>query len=83
MDILQNKIITTRKPHKCWGCAEEFPSGSKLRKYVAVDNGEFQASYYCPDCDERVTEIDDYVLQEGFAMGEIKQYHDDYHGGLK
>lgn len=83
MDILQNKIVTIRKEHECWGCCESFQAGKKMRKFVSVDGGDFQASYWCEKCDKRLEDIDDWTMQEGFAPGDLKQIHDDYYGGLK
>jgi len=46
-----NKEVVTRKPHKCFGCAQEFPAGSKLNYCTTVDNGEFYHEYWCPVCE--------------------------------
>lgn len=50
MDVLTDKIVTTRKLHYCHGCAREMPIGSRLKKTALVDAGEFQSSYWCDTC---------------------------------
>lgn len=50
MNILEDKIITTRKTHKCFGCAREFKPKSKLQLLVHVDSGDFSKTYWCETC---------------------------------
>ena len=49
-DILKWKEVKTRKPHKCWGCDEEHPKGSKMISSTYVDGGEIHSSYWCATC---------------------------------
>lgn len=28
--VLTDKVVRTRKPHKCWGCSREFPKGTRM-----------------------------------------------------
>lgn len=30
MDILNPRVVVTRKSHICFGCAREFPKGTKM-----------------------------------------------------
>ena len=69
-DILVDKMVVTRKKHKCWGCAETFPAGTNLRYLVNVDGGDFAASYWCKTCNEywqRFMYCDDEI-----NMGDLK-----------
>lgn len=70
-DFLQNKSVTTRKAHKCWGCGREFPKGSDLRYIVSVDQGEFGSSYWCEVCDE-CWNRQGYDTDDGINMGDMR-----------
>ncbi len=50
--MLSHKIVTTRKKHKCWGCAKEYPKGSRLGVINSVDQGQFHVGYWCEICRE-------------------------------
>lgn len=49
-DILQNRQVTTRKPHQCFGCGRTFPTGTLMGLIVQVDDGEFDRMYWCYIC---------------------------------
>lgn len=78
MTVLEHKTVTTRKEHECFGCCEKFPKGSKMEYNVTVDQGDFGSYYLCLDCVEKLKEIENWVFEDGFSAGEIKQYYDDY-----
>ena len=70
--IISEKIVITRKPHKCWGCGREFPKGSKLQALNNVDGGEICTTYWCNTCQDfwsKFMQDDD----EGINMGDLKQ----------
>ena len=70
MWCIRSKVVKTRKPCTCFGCARQFPAGSKLRKNTLADNGAIRTIAYCPVCDEywdRYMEIDDMI-----NMGDLK-----------
>jgi len=64
MEVLQNKVVKTRKKHNCWGCAKEFPTGSKLTYTVSVDGGDFADAYWCDVCDEFMAGLEWYELED-------------------
>lgn len=71
MDILDAKIVTTRKEHHCYGCARKFPKGSRLQVVTSVDGGEIGSAYWCPTCQaywQKHMEYGDLI-----AYGELKQ----------
>ena len=76
-DCLKAKIIKTRKPHKCWGCAREFPSGSTLEVNECVDNGDFHRAYWCETCRTVIDEWS-YPENEEVSMGDVKDCDSDY-----
>ena len=48
---LSYKVVQTRKPHRCYGCAKLFPAGSILAYQFEVDGGDIGSYYLCQDCD--------------------------------
>lgn len=73
-DILTYKIVKTRKPHKCWGCTEQFEKGVKLRYQVSVDNGEFDRAYFCKVCEVTIRESYEELIDCGIGFGDVKDY---------
>ncbi len=74
MDQLTLKTVKTRKPHKCWGCAKEFPAGTLMTYSVSVDQREFSAAYWCKECEEILKSLEPWQLEDGFAFGELLEY---------
>ena len=73
MDTLSQKTVKTKKPHHCWGCAKEFPTGTELLKSVSVDQGEFSSSYWCKACEEIMDDLEDWQKEDGFTYGELNK----------
>lgn len=53
MDILSDKIVTTRKIHRCNACERSFPIGTKMRTQVNTSDG-LQTWRECPTCHELI-----------------------------
>jgi rubredoxin len=51
MDILSDKIVTTRKKHRCSACGRIFEAGTKMRTQVNTSDG-LQTWRECPTCQE-------------------------------
>ncbi len=51
MDILSDKIVTTRKKHKCSACRRMFEKGTKMRTQVNTSDG-IGTWRECPTCQE-------------------------------
>lgn len=51
MDILSDKIVTTRKKHICSACGRSFEVGTKMRTQVNTSDG-IQTWRECPTCQE-------------------------------
>lgn len=73
MEILRQKKVTTRKPHKCWGCTHEFIKGTSMEYVVHVERRELTASYWCIDCQKILSEMDAYDKDQGFCFGELTE----------
>ena len=74
MQELTSKIVKTRKPHKCWGCAKEYPAGTKMKYCESVDQGEFTNTYWCDSCEKIRGKLESWEQSEGFAFGELLEY---------
>ena len=49
--VIRDGIVTTRKPHKCYGCLKEIPKGTPTYMQVAkTDDGSLGNSYFCNVC---------------------------------
>lgn len=65
-----NKIVITRKEHRCFGCYRKFPAGTKLLSWSTLnvcDNTGYFTEYVCPVCHSLMHE-DGYLSDEGFGM---------------
>ena len=54
MDILSDKIVTTRKQHRCNACGRLFEKGTKMRTQVNTLDG-IQTWRECPTCNKLLT----------------------------
>ena len=70
METLTNKLVITRKPHTCWGCAIQYPKGTKMQYLTQAEGGTILTSYWCKTCrtywNEYMGEVD------GFPCGELR-----------
>lgn len=55
---IRNKKVTTRKPHRCFGCGRTFPTGTQMDFSVFVDDGIFNC-YLCKSCQKVAYDIGD------------------------
>lgn len=69
-DILTDKRVKTRKPHRCWGCDRTIPAGSKMSLVEQVDGDGFMRTYCCATCDTYVIEND--MMGEEIMQGELR-----------
>jgi len=71
-DLLENRIVTTRKEHFCWGCGRDFPSGAELKVRVEVDQGEIARTYWCAVCEEVIDGWPTFYTEDGVGYGEVR-----------
>lgn len=71
IEVLTDKMVVTRKPHKCFGCVREIKKGERARYSVSVVDGEFGYAYLCEGCDEYIAELDHIDCENGFFEGQI------------
>lgn len=70
MECLSQRFVTTRKPHRCWGCMQEFPVGSRMEAVVSVDDC-ISRVYWCQQCHDYVQALEYWQCEDGFSFGEI------------
>ena len=73
MDVLEQKQVTTRKVHRCWGCCVEFPAKTRLWFTKTVDGGSIARAYWCNRCWEHFMEHHDDIdpYNDGISQGDI------------
>ena len=76
--VLQNKKVTIRKPHRCWGCLREFPSKTEMIMNVTVDTVPF-TSYWCKTCEKIIHDIGWDEFEDGIGKGELIDNYPDYY----
>lgn len=69
-DVIAYKYVKTRKPHKCFGCAREYPKGSILNREAVVDGGTVFTAYMCSECEDYLHSSRDYRGEE-FGFGDL------------
>ena len=70
MHTFTDKIVKTRKEHRCHGCMENFPVGQNMRYIVNTFDGRFDHFYLCHKCDKCMKDLD-HIQDEGFQPGDI------------
>lgn len=77
MEIIEDKYVTTRVPHNCWGCKREFRKGINMRFLKNVGSGTVLNIYLCEDCDIFISGLDPDEREGDFEYGDLLNY-DDY-----
>lgn len=75
MQIIGDKTVKIRKPHRCFGCRRPFPVGTTMRKTDTEDGGSISTCYHCAVCSEiqSLTDFYDDWLDEGWVLDDIDQ----------
>ena len=51
MSALSHKIVVSRKPSTCFGCAMEYPAGTRMQRIAwKFDDNKIETTSYCPTC---------------------------------
>ncbi len=78
MDILSDKVVTTRKDQMCNACGRIFPAGTKMRTQVNTYDG-IRTWRECPTCYQLLIkhpeyfEGDDGLFNEGCVLGSLER----------
>ena len=51
-NIIDRRIVKTRKPHRCFGCHSTIPASANAERSTNVDDGRIYNIYLCEDCME-------------------------------
>lgn len=74
MDILVDKKVKTRKPHRCFGCNEIIPAKTEDVQFTTIANdGSVYTNYTCTRCEEWINKNRDYFECGEFYRGDIKE----------
>lgn len=66
-ELLNQKIVVTRKPHNCFGCGRSFPAGTLMRSETVKDFKLFRY-YLCCTCQDLVDIMDP---QDEYYYGDL------------
>ena len=69
-EILSSKIVKTRTAHNCFGCAREFPIGTKMLKEGVLDSNKVFSCYLCETCQ---TIVGNMRYNDEFGYGDLKE----------
>jgi hypothetical protein len=48
---ISERLVTTRKPHRCASCHRRIPAGAFVRYFTGKCDGDFSDGYACHACD--------------------------------
>lgn len=74
VEIIREGWIITRKPHHCWGCAREYPAGSRMNYSVSKDGDKIYDAYWCEVCEKFMLENDRHFEEECFEYGDFLNF---------
>lgn len=78
-DFQTYKDVTTRKPHRCFGCNREFPAGTRMEYRSWIDD-RWAHGYFCRTC----LEVEGELRKEGFleyCRGDLREDALEYENG--
>ena len=67
--VISNRIVTTRQPHKCYGCGRGFAKGTIMDSKVVKFNGIVSRKYFCESCHHEM--ITKNITVDKFWYGEL------------
>jgi hypothetical protein len=84
MEIIFQKIVTTRVDHTCIGCARKIPKGNRMEIITSKDGGDISKDYWCQVCQEYWNKYMDYGdliglgdLKDGSSWEELRKEMED------
>ena len=69
-EVIGRKMVKTRKPHTCFGCGREFPTGTRMESSVVVDDKPWSC-YLCRTCLKVEAEL--YPTWDEYGFGELRE----------
>lgn len=77
-NILSDKLVKIRKPHKCLMCGRDFPAGTSMHYQVNVFDNRINSIYTCTTCQELILDIElnqDYMWEAGCVVEELDAFN--------
>jgi hypothetical protein len=62
--FLNEKMVTTRKEHVCWGCGLCYPKKTLMTVSTSEDLGRIISSYWCLRCEAFIKTLSSEELQD-------------------
>ncbi len=70
--LIRRQTVTTRKPHRCFGCCTTIPSGSQAERDTCKSDYIIYTIYLCKDCIAfEKTLPADYWIDGGYGEGDL------------
>ncbi|WP_340012406.1 hypothetical protein MHI32_11935 [Paenibacillus sp. FSL H7-0690] len=74
MDVLIDKLVKTRKFHRCFGCNETIPEKTDGIRFTKLANeGRVYSTYTCARCEEWIKNNHGYFEDGEYYRGDIKE----------
>lgn len=72
---MRESVVKTRKPHRCWGCLEIIPAGTRVWSETSAYDGTVGTIYMCDPCNAYWTSaaFRKRVKDEGWEYDEIEE----------
>ena len=66
VNILKDKLVKSRKPHRCWMCGRVFPVGTEMHYQVNTYEERLNTVYTCVTCQELLSHFQIEDACDGF-----------------
>ena len=73
LDLIDDRMVKTRKKHNCWGCTKKINIGETVRMTLCVDV-IIQRAWWCEDCIELMDSLEEWQKEDGFTYGELLNF---------
>lgn len=80
MTNLKSKWVTTKIPHKCFGCGRTFPAGVEMNYLAVADKGTVYSYYLCKSCMEVIKKYNTFYVK--FCEGDLLQRAKEHEAAL-
>ena len=75
--LVRESTVTIRKPHRCWGCGDFLPAGTKAKASVSAAMGQLMTAYWCRKCDAFIATLrgdDAAYVSNGIDFKELTEF---------
>ena len=71
--VLKDKIVTTRKEHRCFACLRKFPAGTEMNYWFIAAGYDTGGGYTCETCQQIMGQIDLDEYYDGFVLESLNK----------